>query len=265
MLKKIPQLLNLPAPLIVFDLETTGLMVEKDRIVELAYIIITPDGSISDADLFFNPEIIIPEEASAIHKITDQQVANAPFFREKAGELFNIFNNNYIAGYNVLNFDLPMIKNEFARAGINFEYTPDKVIDSQVIYNYMHPRTLSAAYKHYCGKEHTDAHSALADVSATAEVILGQLEKHEQIRDMSFLKKIQDHRGERFVDSEKKFFWRNGHACFNFSKYKGELLIDVARQNPGFLQWILNADFSPQTKEIINSALCGKFPQKQTE
>ncbi len=259
---KIPKLLKLDKPLVVFDVETTGLSLSVDRIIEIAYLKIFPDGRMLKDDIFLNPEIKISEEAVAVHGITDEQVAGEATFKDVARDLWGIFENSYYSGFNIIGFDLPILKREFLRAGMNFEYHSSDVVDSKVIYNYMEPRTLSAAYKNYCGKDHYDAHSALADVEATAEVLEAQLEKYEEIRDWDFIKKIHYARDERFVDNDRKFYWRNGEAHFSFSKYRDVSLAKVVRIDPGFLEWILNSDFSEETKNIVARALDGKFPEK---
>ena len=260
--KKIMKLLGLDRPLVIFDLETTGLSINMDRIIELAYLKIMPNGRIMKDDIFLNPEAKISDESAAIHGITGEQLADKPFFREKAGELWEIFSGSYYGGFNAFGFDLPMLKREFLRAGRDFSYSGDDVIDSKQIFHYMEPRTLSAAYKFYCGKEHVDAHSALADVEATAAVLTRQLEKYEEVRDLEFIRKMSRADSERWVDNDRKFYWRDGEAYFAFSKFKDMPLSRVAETDRGFLQWILTADFSEETKNIVSKALEGEFPKK---
>jgi len=260
--KKITEFLKLDKPLVIFDLETTGLSLNMDRVIELAYLKIEPNGRIMKDDIFLNPETKISDESTAIHGLTNEQLADKPFFRDKAGELWEIFGDCYYGGFNAVNFDLPMLKREFLRVGRDFSYTSDDVIDSKQIYHFMEPRTLSAAYKFYCGKKHADAHNALADVEATAEVLLQQLEKYEEARSLDFIRKMNKADSERWVDNDRKFYWRDGEAYFAFSKHKDEPLARVAETDPGFLQWILSADFSEETKNIVSRALEGEFPKK---
>lgn len=261
-LKKIVKLIPLEQPLVVFDLETTGLSITLDRIVEIAYLKILPDGSVFKGDWLINPEMSIPAEAVAIHGITDEKVKDEPTFKDRALELWEIFNGCYYSGFNIVNYDLPLLKREFLRAGRDFDYANAKIIDAKTIYHFMEPRTLSAAYKFYCEKEHEEAHSALADVEATAKILTKQLEKYSETRDWDFIYKIHHAADDRFVDSDRKFFWRNGEAHFSFSKYKGSSLAEVVKLDPGFLQWILSADFSEETKDIVKKALNGELPKK---
>jgi len=262
MIDKISKQLKIDKPLIMFDLETTGLALSIDRIVEIAYIKIMPNGRVQKDDIFINPEMKISEEAVEVHGITDEDVAQMPTFKEKAKELIEIFNDCYFGGFNIVGFDLPMLKREFLRAGINFDYKNSCIIDSKVIYNYMEPRTLSAAYKYYCQKEHVDAHSAIADVEATLEILSRQIEFYNEVMDMNFIFKIHKELNDRYVDNERKFYWRNGEAHFSFSKHKDDALRDVAERDPDFLKWILSADFSDETKDIVKKALEGEMPKK---
>ncbi len=261
-IKNITELIVLDKPLVVFDLETTGLSVNLDRVVEIAYLKIMPDGAILKGDLLLNPEINISAEASAIHGISDEQIKDQPTFKVKAGELWEIFNDCYYSGFNVMAFDLPMLKREFLRAGFDFDYSKAKIIDAKVIYHFMEPRTLAAAYKFYCKKEHVEAHNALADVEVTAKILTSQLKKYKEIRDWDFIYKIHHSSDSRFVDNDRKFYWRSGQAYFSFSKYKDRPLYEIAEQDPSFLNWILSADFSPETKEIIRKALEGEMPKQ---
>ena len=259
---KITKLITLDKPLMIFDIESTGLSVSLDRIIEIAYLKIMPNGVVFKGDIFLNPEMNIPVEVTEIHGITDDQVKDQPIFREKAQKLWAIFNNCCYGGFNIANFDLPMLRREFLRAGMDFDYAAAKIIDSKVIYHHMEPRTLSAAYKFYCGKDHEEAHSALSDVEVTAEILGKQLDQYSETRDWEYIYKIHHMSDDRFVDNDRKFFWRNGQAHFSFSKYKGQPLAEVVKQDSGFLQWILAADFSQETKDIIKKALQGELPKK---
>ncbi|MDO8668147.1 MAG: exonuclease domain-containing protein [bacterium] len=259
---KISELIKLDKPLVIFDLETTGLSINLDRIVEIAYLKIMPDGEVLKGDWLLNPEMPIPAEASAIHGITDEKVKDQPTFKDKSAELWEIFKDSSYSGFNVFSFDLPILKREFLRVGLDFNYAEAKVIDAKIIFHHMEPRTLAAAYKFYCKKEHVDAHSALADVEATADVLGAQLKKYKEIRDWDYIYKIHHTSDERFVDNDRKFYWRGGEAYLAFSKHKDRSLAEVAAQEPGFLNWILNADFSEETKDIVRKALNGEMPKK---
>ena len=259
----ISKYLKLDRPLIIFDLETTGLILSMDRIIELAFIKIMNDGRIVKDDFCFNPDMEISEESIAIHGITNEKVKDMPLFREKAQAIWELFNNCYYGGFNVADFDLPLLKREFLRAGLDFSHSKDDIIDSKQIYHYMEPRTLSAAYKFYCGKEHKDAHNALADVEATAEILVHQLIRYKEVRDLNFLKSLNQVDSNKWVDNERKFYWRNGQAHFSFSKYKDRPLSEIVKVDTGFLTWILSADFSDETKMIVKNALDGKLPEKK--
>lgn len=262
MFNKINSLLKLKKPLVVFDLETTGLILSIDKIIEIAYVKYMPNGRTIKDDIFLNPEMSISKESSEVHGITDDDVAGMPTFREKAKDLWDIFQNSYYGGFNVIGFDLPMLKREFLRVGMDFEYSNDDIIDSKTIFHQMEPRTLEAAYRYYCNKEHINAHSAIADVEASAEILIKQLEKYQEVRDWGFVNKIHSASSDRFVDNDRKFYWRDGEAYFSFSKHKDSPLSEVAMIDPGFLQWIMTADFSDETKNIVKKALGGEFPKK---
>ena len=254
--------LQLKKPLIIFDLETTGLAINTDRVVELAYIKIWPDGKVVKDDILINPEQSIPKEASDVHGIKNEDIENAPTFKDLSQDLLSVFSDCVYSGFNVIRFDLPMLKREFLRFGIDFEYSNDDIVDASTIFSKKEPRTLTAAYQFYCNKEHAGAHRALADVEVTLEVLEGQLKKYSDLNDPQAIKKMHSETDSRFVDKERKFYWRDGKAHFSFSKFKDQSLEQVAQQEQGFLNWILNADFSEETKTIIRKALAGEFPKK---
>ena len=260
--EKINKILQLDKPLIIFDLETTGLSLSMDKIIEIAYVKIFPDGRMKEDDIFLNPEMKISDESVAVHGIRNEDLEGKKIFRDVAQELWDVFSDCYYGGYNIINFDLPILRREFLRVGYDFDYHNSRLLDSKLIYNYMEPRTLSAAYKYYCDKEHYDAHSALSDVKVTAEIFSRQLDKYEEIRDWEFLNKIHKSSNERFVDNDRKFYWRDGQAHFSFSKYRDMSLAKVAQIDPSFLRWISEADFSEETKNIVKKALAGIFPVK---
>ena len=256
--KHILSVMNLDKPLVVFDLETTGLALAYDRVIELAFVKILPNGRIIEKDIFFNPEIDIPSEVTAIHGLTNADLVDKPLFREQAQEVWDVFYDCYYGGFNVANFDLPMLRREFLRAGYDFNFTKKQIIDSKIIYHAMEPRDLEAAYKYYCQKKLVNAHSALADVHASVEILDQQLAKY----DSQTIRQISEAPDDRYVDEEKRFYWRGGEAYLNFSKHKDRSLADVAKTDPGFLQWIIGADFSPETKQIVERAMQGEFPKK---
>lgn len=265
--KKIKQnnintLLKLNKPLIIFDLEATGLSINIDKVIEIAYNKIFPDGSVFKDVKRINPGIKIPQEAIEIHGITDKDVKNCPLFQKVADELWGVFEDSDYGGFNITGFDLPLLAKEFKEAGRNFNYHKNRVVDSKVIFHYMEPRDLAAALKFYCDKEHQDAHSAMADVEATVNVLEEQLKKYPSAGEWDFLEKIHAEKADRFVDPDKRFYWRDGAAHFNFSKHKDRELKEIVLEDSGFLEWILGADFGEEVKEIVRGALQGKFPKK---
>lgn len=243
--------LKLFKPLIIFDLETTGVVPSRDKIVELFMIKIFPDGSRKDYYQRFNPEIQIPAEVTAIHGISNADVANEPVFKDKAHEVFQFVNQCDFAGFNSNKFDFPMLIEEFYRLNIDFDISKCKFIDAQRIFHIMEPRNLSAAYQFYCSKELNNAHSAKADTEATWEIIQAQIDKYEHLEPtVDFIHKqtgqnnLLDLAG-RFMKNEKE------QAIFNFGKHKGKLVKDVFKIDPGYYDWMMQGDFSLQTKKVL--------------
>jgi len=253
--KKIIESLKLDKPLVIFSLETTGPSISSDKIVALAYLKIIANGRIIKDNFLLNPEMQVSEESTAIHGITDKELLNQPTFKTKAREIWDIFNNCYYGGFNIIDFDLPLIRREFIRIGMDFEYSIKDVVDLRIIFNYMEPRTLSGTYKYYCRKEHINVHNPLADVEAMAEILDKQLKKYKAIRDREFINEINIPHEDKLVEHERKFYWRNGEAYFNFSKYKGISLAEIVKKDPRFLEWILKADFPEETKSFVKRAL----------
>lgn len=243
--------LKLERPLIFFDLETTGTNIIQDRIVELSYIKVFPDGSTESKTRRLNPEMHIPAQATAVHHITDEMVADAPTFRQVSKALNEIFANCDIAGYNSNKFDVPLLIEEFGRAGINFDLAGRSFIDVQNIFHKMEQRTLVAAYKFYCGKNLEDAHSALADTRATYEVLLGQLDRYDDLEgDVKSLAEFS--KLGRNVDlSARIVLDNNDEPVFNFGKHKGKKVIEVFRREPSFYAWMMQGDFAKNTKDVI--------------
>lgn len=244
--------LNLKRPIIFFDLETTGLDISKDRIVELCYIRVEPNGNEEARSMRINPGIPIPKEASSVHGILDEDVKDCPTFANIAQQLANTFEGCDIAGFNSNRFDLPLLAEEFMRAGINIDLNQCRSIDVQNIYHKLERRNLSAAYKYYCGKDLENAHSALADTQATYEVLQAQLDKYPDdlkndvdfLADFSTMNHNIDFAG-RFVYDEK------GRELINFGKYKGKTVKEVLKRDPGYYSWIIQGDFTLNTKQII--------------
>ena len=220
--------LKLQKPIVFFDLETTGVNAIHDRIVEISYIKVFPDGNEESKTLRINPERHIPEQSSAIHGIYDEDVKDCPTFKQVARDIAAIFVNSDIAGFNSNYFDVPMLVEEMLRAGIDFDITKCRLIDVQNIYHKLEQRTLSAAYKFYCGKNLEDAHSAQADTRATYEVLKAQLDKYpdklnNDVQFLSSFSKMNDN-----VDFAGRIIYNDKHIpVFNFGKYKGQSVEDV--------------------------------------
>jgi DNA polymerase-3 subunit epsilon len=242
--------LKLKRPLAVFDLETTGTNLAEDRIVECSVLVIQPDGSRSSFTGRFNPEMPIPPESTEIHGITDKEVADAPTFKEKAQELYSIFEPCDLAGFNSNRFDVPILVEEFLRAEIFFDLDNRKLVDVQRIFHLMEQRTLSAAYKFYCNKDLTNAHSAEADVNATIAVLEAQVDRYENLEnDIEFLAKFSTD-GD-FVDTARRIKRVKGEPVFNFGKYKNQKVSDVLSKDPGYYGWIMNNAFPLHTKQKL--------------
>ena len=243
--------LNLVKPIIFFDLETTGTDFSKDRIVEICYIKVYPDGREVEYTKRINPEMHIPEGASAVHGIYDADVKDCPTFREVAREIANEFEGCDVAGFNSNRFDLPMLAEEFLRAQVDIDLSRLRAIDVQVLYHKREPRTLSAAYKFYCGENLEDAHSALADTRATYNVLKAQLDHYEDMpNDIEALSKESSFTNN--VDFAGRIVYdENGREVFNFGKYKGVPVDAVLDRDPGYYGWMMNGDFSLNTKQVL--------------
>jgi DNA polymerase-3 subunit epsilon len=245
--------LNLRKPLIFFDLETTGLNIMTDRIIEIAYLKVFPNGDEESRKMRINPEMSIPAESTEIHHITDDDVRNCPTFRQVAQMLANVFKGCDIAGYNSNNFDVPFLAEEFLRADADFDFANSRFIDVQVVFHKMEKRTLEAAYRFYCNAELTDAHSADSDTKATYEVLKAQLDRYPELQnDVEFLSKFTKYN--RNVDYAGRIvFNENGVEVFNFGKHKGKPVEQVLREEPAYYSWMMNGDFPLYTKKVLTS------------
>ena len=243
--------LNLVKPIIFFDLETTGTDFSKDRIVEICYIKVYPDGREVEYTKRINPEMHIPEGASAVHGIYDADVKDCPTFREVAREIANEFEGCDVAGFNSNRFDLPMLAEEFLRAQVDIDLSRLRAIDVQVLYHKREPRTLSAAYKFYCGENLEDAHSALADTRATYHVLKAQLDHYDDMpNDIEALSKESSFTNN--VDFAGRIVYdENGREVFNFGKYKGMPVDAVLDRDPSYYGWMMNGDFSLNTQQVL--------------
>ena len=243
--------LKLNKPLCFFDLETTGTDISKDRIVEIAILKLFPDGSQEKMEARANPEMPIPEEASAVHGITNEMIANEPTFKEQSNKIYEFIKCCDLAGFNSDRFDIPLLVEELLRAEIEFDFKNTKTIDVQTIFHKMEARTLVAALKFYCNQELTDEHSAHADTQATHDVLLAQLDRYQDLEptvdflnEFSTRRKTADFAG--FVVYDK-----TGEMCFGFGKHKGKKVTEVLEKEPGYFGWVLNADFPRYTKKVL--------------
>lgn len=243
--------LNLSKPLCVFDLETTGVQIAIDRIVELSILKVFPNGNKESLTLRVNPEIPIPEESSAIHGITDVMVQNEPTFKELAPRIYNMIKDSDIAGFNSNRFDIPLLAEELLRAGIDFDLKKAQAVDVQTIFHKKEKRTLEAAYKFYCDKNLDDAHSAEADTLATYEVLKAQLEHYKDLENnISFLAEYSKH--QHFADFAGYIGYNEKEEeIFAFGKHKGKRVIDVLQSEPGYFGWMQNAEFPLYTKKVL--------------
>ncbi len=243
--------LNLRRPLAFIDIETTGINVSSDRIVEISILKINPNGKEEWLSLRLNPEMPIPEKSTAIHGITDADVADSPTFREVAKKLAAFLEGCDLAGYNAIKFDIPVLAEEFLRVNADFNFRKRKYVDVQVIFHKKEQRTLSAAYQFYCRQDLQNAHSSKADTQATYDVLKAQLDKYDDLEndvdklaEFSSFQNIADFAGRITYDD-------NGVEIFNFGKHKGRPVEEVFREEPSYYSWMMNGDFPLYTKKII--------------
>lgn len=253
--------LHLQRPLAFIDLETTGINLSTDRIVEIAIVKILPDGSQVCKHKIINPQMPIPKVSSDMHGITDDKVKDAPIFKEVANELKQFIDNADLSGYNSNRFDIPLLVEEFLRAGITLDMKNRRMLDVQHVFHMMEKRTLGAAYKFYCQKELTDAHSAQADALATFEILLAQTTHYADLgHTVDDILKFTGE--EEVVDFARRMIMDNGVEIFNFGKYKGRPVADVLKAEPQYYDWMMKGDFPLHTKqkltEILNRTLLKK-------
>lgn len=256
--------LNLRRPIAFIDLETTGINVSSDRIVEISVLKISPDGKERWMTTRVNPEMPIPEKVTAIHGISDKDVADAPTFREIAKNLTAFLEGCDLSGYNAMKFDIPVLAEEFLRVNIDFNFRKRRYIDVQVIFHKKEQRTLSAAYQFYCKKELSNAHSSKADTQATYEVLKAQLDIYtdlendvEKLADFSSFNNNVDFAGRIILDEQ-------GTEIFNFGKHKGKPVDVVFREEPSYYTWMMNGDFPLYTKKILTEIKLRSFGKIQT-
>ena len=258
--------MKVSVPLVCLDIESTGVWVEQDKIIEIALIKYNPDGSKQTYHKRINPGMNIPEVVTKLTGISNADVASAPYFKQVAREVLEFIGTSVeFAGYNVERFDLPLLERELSEAGLKFEWKERKVYDAQKVFHLNEKRDLSAAYKFYCEKDLVGAHSALADTEAVLEILAKQIERYgEGSQDLASLDKFEYSSLMDWYDDERKFCWWNGKLFMMFGKYaRKHTLEELVKKDPGYLNWILSKDFSDSVKAVIRDALRGQFPSKQ--
>ena len=259
-------MLKLNRPLVVFDIESTGVSPRTDRIIELAAIKVLPDGTEESRCWLLNPMVPIPPETTAIHGITDEIVRDCPTFADKAAEIFAFFEGCDLSGFNADRFDIPCLEEEFSRAGLNFAASARKHVDVQRIYHRMEPRDLTAAVRFYCGRDHAGAHGAEADTRATLDVLKAQMARTDGA--YAELPRQVDELDEYLVphdplnaDRQGLLRWKNGELLVNFGKKRGRSLKELLLNEPNFLRWILKGDFDTEVRMIVRDLLeNGRLP-----
>ena len=254
--------LNLTKPICFFDLETTGVNISKDRIVEISILKVFPNGTEESKTWLVNPEMPIPKEVVEIHGISDEKVANEPTFVALAKDISSMIKDSDLAGFNSNRFDIPLLAEEMLRVGMDFDMKNSLAIDVQTIFHKMEQRTLSAAYKFYCNENLDNAHSAEADTNATYQVLKAQLEKYEELENNSkFLAEFSSRK--KFADLAGFISYnKDGEECFSFGKHKGKRVVDLLESEPGYFGWLLNADFPLYTKKVLTAIKLKKFNNK---
>ena len=254
--------LNLNKPICFFDLETTGINITKDRIVEISILKVSPNGTEEKKTWLVNPEMPIPAVVVAVHGITNEKVANEPTFKELAKEINSWIKDADLGGFNSNRFDIPLLAEEMLRADVDFDMKNRQSVDVQTIFHKMEQRTLTAAFKFYCDKSLEDAHSAEADTMATYEVLKAQLDRYENLEndtaflaDFSSRKKLADFAG--FIAYDKE-----GDECFSFGKHKGKKVTEILEKEPGYFGWLLSADFPLYTKKVLTAIKLRTFNNK---
>ena len=256
------QELTLSKPMCFFDLETTGIDISKDRIVEISILKVFPNGNKESKTWLVNPEMPIPPSSTEIHGISDEKVANEPTFKMLSSQVYNIIKDSDLAGFNSDRFDIPLLAEEMLRAGVDFDLKNRVAVDIQTIFHKKEERTLSAAYKFYCGQTLENAHSAEADTNATYEILKAQLERYPDLsKDMRELseyttrKKSVDFAGFIVLDKDNE-------ECFSFGKHKGQKVNKILESEPGYFGWIQNADFPLYTKKVLTAIKLRKLNSK---
>ncbi|NQT25502.1 3'-5' exonuclease [candidate division KSB1 bacterium] len=258
--------LQLEKPLVFYDLETTGLDFQNDRIVQFAFIKVHPDGQEEEWEELVNPGIPIPEESAKIHGITDSIVKDKPQFNHFAPLIHDYLKNCDLAGYNAIRFDVPFLQAEMTRCESALNLEKVQFVDPQIIFHKKEPRDLAGAYRFYCKEELVGAHDAMADIRATLNVFKAQISHYDDLpNSVDQLHAFCNEKSDRFVTSDRRFYWRSGEAVLAFGKHKSKSLKWLREKDPNYLFWIMNGEFSEETKEVVRKAINGVFPEKPKE
>ncbi|MFT7052110.1 MAG: DNA polymerase-3 subunit epsilon [Psychroserpens sp.] len=254
--------LNLNKPICFFDLETTGINITNDRIVEISILKVHPNGKEETYTKRVNPTVPIPPEVTLVHGISDEDIADAPTFKDISKEVYQMIKDCDLGGFNSNRFDIPVLAEEMLRSEVDFDMKNMQSIDVQTIFHKMEQRTLSAAYKFYCDKNLEDAHSAEADTLATYEVLKAQLDRYAELEnDSNFLAEFSSRK--KFADFAGFIIYnKEGIECFSFGKHKGKLVTEVLDKEPGYFGWLLNADFPLYTKKVLTAIKLRAFNNK---
>ena len=248
--------MKLDRPLVVFDLETTGLFPKRDRIIELGAIKVTPDGAEEERCWLLNPGVPIPPEATKIHGISDADVKDCPTFAERAEEIYMFFYGCDLSGFNSDRYDIPCLEEELARAGLNLGASSRQCVDVQRIYHRMEPRDLTAAVRFYLGRDHAGAHGAAADARATLDVLKAQMGRYADLpKETAALSDFLAPRDPNTIGRNRELMWRDGELYVNFGKKKGELLRALVYREQNYLRWILKGDFDTEVKAVVRDLL----------
>ena len=253
--------LQFEKPVVFFDLETTGISAPHDRIVEITAIRLVPDGRRDVWTKRMNPGMPIPKSATEVHGITNEMVAGEPPFSFYAAQLKQFIGDADLGGFGISRLDIPLLEAEFRRVGVEFSRRGRRIIDAQILFHMLEPRDLAAAYKRYRGQELANAHTSVADVEASIEVVEGMLQMHSELpHNVEGLNALCNREQENWIDSQGKFAWSSGVAVVGFGKYKGVPIRSIAQTDSGYFDWMIKSDFAEDTKAVAARALRGDFP-----
>lgn len=242
---------------VVFDLETTGTWVEKDKVIEIGMIKRYPDGTEEEYNKKINPGILIPDAVTELTGISNDDVKDCPFFKEVADEIIAFIDASDLAGFNLIRFDIPMLSKELSESGNSLDMEGRFVYDAQKIYHIHEKRNLTSAYSFFCKKDLKDAHSALADTRATLDILDAQVRHYGKEPRLDSLKEFDYEKSQEFFEGDRKFRWWNGDLYITFGKHNGKSVMSIAKEDRGYLEWILNKEFSDKVKSMVRGVMNG--------